>query len=193
MDFEMNRFDMIVLVIICLYGLRGMIRGIWSELFELIIVLVSIVVSVSWVESFAVWLSGIIHIPLSLATLIAFFVLYMLISFLLRIVVRFLYERKKVPFFHRIWGGGIGILRGLLAAGIFAFLVSNYLSIQKRHWEKEKSLLVKPIAAVAPATYQALMTLLPGSKAVFEQMSDGFVFCADRVRDRITPSSVIDK
>jgi membrane protein required for colicin V production len=189
----MNRFDIIILVIVCLYGLRGMIRGIWSELLEVVIVLASIVVSVFWVGDFADWLSGIIHIPPSLATLIAFFVLYMMISFLLKLVVRFLYERKKVPFFNRIWGGGLGFLRGLVTAGIFAFLVSNYLSIQKRHWEKDQSLLVRPVAAVAPAAYQAFVTALPKSKLVLERMSEGIIYCADRIRERINPSSFFEK
>jgi membrane protein required for colicin V production len=189
MEFAMNRFDIIILVIVCLYGLRGMIRGVWSELIEVVIVLASIVVSVFWVGAFARWLSGIIHIPLSLATMIAFFVIYMMTSFLLRIVVRFLYERKKVPFFNRIWGGGLGVLRGLLAAGIFAFLVSNYLSIPNRHWEKEQSILVRPVAAVAPAAYQAFITAFPRSKSVFDRMGEGYVYCADRIRDRVNPPS----
>jgi uncharacterized membrane protein required for colicin V production len=187
MKFMTNRFDIIIVVIVCLYGLRGMIRGVWSELLGWVIVLASIVVSVFWVGSFSAWLSEIVHIPLSLATLIAFFVLYMMTSFIFRMVVRFLYERKKVPFFVRIWGGGFGVLRGLLAAGIFAFLVSNYLSIQKEHWDKENSLLVKPVAAVAPAVYQAFVTALPRSKPVFARMSEGFIYCADRIRDRIDP------
>jgi len=42
----MNRFDIIILVIVCLYGLRGMIRGVWSEMIEVVIVLASIVFSV---------------------------------------------------------------------------------------------------------------------------------------------------
>ena len=70
MGFAMNRFDIIILVIVCLYGLRGMIRGVWSEMIEVVIVLASIVFSVFWVGAFALWLSGIIHIPLSLATMI---------------------------------------------------------------------------------------------------------------------------
>jgi len=190
MEFAMNRFDIIILVIVCLYGLRGMIRGVWSELIEAVIILASIVVSVFWVGSFALWLSGIIHIPLSFATMIAFLVIYMMTAFLLRLGVRFLYERKKVPFFNRIWGGGLGFIRGLLTAGIFAFLVSNYLSIPNRHWEKEQSLLVRPVAAVAPAAYQAFITAFPRSKSVFDRMGEGYVYCADRIRDRVNPPSL---
>lgn len=183
----MNRFDIIILAIIFLYGLRGMIRGVLTELLDICILIASIVVSVFYTGAFAAWLSRVTHIPPALAVLIAFFVVYWLIANLLRLVVRFLYESKKVSFLQRIWGAAIGLMRGILAAGIFAFLVSNFLAPQKPHWEKENSILVKPVSTVAPAVYQAFTTVFPRSKSVFNQMEEGFLYCSDRIRDRIHP------
>jgi membrane protein required for colicin V production len=183
----MNRFDILILIIVFLYGLRGMIRGVLTELMDVCIVIASVVVSVLYVGAFTAWFSRVTHTPIALALMIAFFVIYWLTANLLRLVVRFLYEPKKVSFLKRIWGAVIGLMRGILAAGIFAFLVSNFLAPQKPHWEKEKSVLVKPVGSIAPAVYQSFTTVFPRSKSVFDQMEEGFLYCADRIRDRIHP------
>jgi uncharacterized membrane protein required for colicin V production len=186
----MNRFDIIILVIILWYGLRGLVRGVWSELLDVCLFVVSIVFSVFLIEGFAEWLTGVIHIPLSLSTLIGFPILYCMISVLLRLAVRFLRNRRKPSFFLRIWGLGIGLLRGVFAAGIFAFLISNFLAIQKPHWGKEKSLLVRPVCAVASAVYEVMIITVPKSKSVFERMKHDFGDFADRNENGVNSNTL---
>jgi len=183
----MNRLDILICVIVFLYSLRGLIRGFMTELLDVGIFLVSVVVSVFYSGAFAAWISRITHSPLSLAVLIAFCVVYWVIANLLRLVVRFLFESRKPSILQRIWGASLGLMRGILAAGIFAFLVSHFLVIQKPNWDKEKSILVKPVGAVAPAVYHAFTYVFPRSKSVSNQLEEGFLYCADRIRDRIHP------
>jgi hypothetical protein len=123
----------------------------------------------------------------TLSTMIAFVAVYGLIANLLRMIIRFIYRPNRAAF-QRIWGAALGMIRGILAAGIFAFLITRFFAPQKPNWEKEKSLLVEPVSAVAPAVYSAFVAVFPRSGPVFSRMGEGFVDGADRIRDRIHPS-----
>ena len=79
-------------------------------------------------------------------------------------------------------------MRGILAAGIFAFLITRFFAPQKPNWEKDKSLLVEPVSAVAPAVYHAFVAVFPRSGPVFSRMGEGFVYGAERIRDRMHPA-----
>jgi uncharacterized membrane protein required for colicin V production len=184
----MNRLDIVILAIVLLYCLRGIIRGFMHELLDLSAVIASIVISVFCVGAVGAWLSKVSHLSPALSTVIAFIVVYGLIANLLRMIVRFLYRPNRVSFFQRIWGAAIGTLRGILAAGIFAYLIVHFFAPQKPNWEKEKSLLVEPVGAIAPAVYHAFVAVFPRSGPVFSRVGDGFVDGADRVRERIHPS-----
>lgn len=184
----MNRLDIVILCIVLLYILRGIIRGFVHELLDFLTVIASLVISVFCVGAVAAWLTKVSHCPLTLSTVIAFMAVYGLIANLLRMIIRFLYRPNRVSFFQRIWGAAAGMMRGILAAGIFAFLISRFFAPQKPNWEKEKSLLVEPVGAVAPAVYHAFVAVFPGSEPVFSRMGEGLVYGADRIRDRIHPA-----
>jgi membrane protein required for colicin V production len=184
----MNRLDIVILFIVLLYILRGIIRGFIHELLDLLTVIASLVISVLCVGAVAAWLSRVSHCPPTFSTLIAFIAVYGLIANLLRMIIRFLHRPNRIPFLQRIWGAAAGTMRGILAAGIFAFLITRFYAPQKPNWEKEKSLLVEPVGAVAPAVYHAFVAVFPRSGFVFSRMGEGLVDGADRIRDRIHPA-----
>jgi uncharacterized membrane protein required for colicin V production len=188
----MNRFDIILLVVVFLYALRGFFRGGWSELFNTCLFLGSLTLTILFVERLAAGLTPIFHISRSLCVLIGFFVLYGVISIVLRLAFRFLHEHNKPSLFQRVSGLGIGLFRGIFAAGIFAFLITNFITIQRKHGEREKSLLVKPLGAIAPAAYHALVVTVPDSRQVFDQMKEGFVYCSDRFLNNADTDSLKD-
>ena len=185
----MNRLDIVILVIVFLYVVRGIFRGFVHEMLDLSAVIASLVISVFCVDAVTAWILKVSHGPISFSMVIAFLAVYGLIAGLLRMIIRFLYRPNRISFFQRIWGAAAGIVRGILAAGIFAFLIARFFAPENPDWQKEKSLLVQPVAAVAPAVYSAFVAVFPRSGPVFSRMSEGFVDGADRIRDRIHPAA----
>jgi uncharacterized membrane protein required for colicin V production len=179
----MNGIDILLLIILLACVLRGFVRGVWPEILDLAVWLASVTLSVLLVRTPAEWLSRTARIPASLAVLIGFFVLHGIFKGLLRWGVHFVFERGKTPFGQRLAGIAAGLVRGIFAAGIFAFLVLQFTALRTPNWRKEKSVLIHPVSRVAPALYYAYTAVVPPSRPVFGQMKEGFIWCARRVED----------
>jgi uncharacterized membrane protein required for colicin V production len=179
----MNGIDIILLVVLFACILRGFFRGVWPEVLDMAIWLAAFVLSVWLVDAPAGWISRTVHLPVSLSVLVVFLVLHGLIKGLLWMGVHFIIDRGKPSFGQRLSGMAAGFIRGVFAAGIFAFLVLNFTAIRKPNWEKEKSVLLRPFSRVAPAFYRSFTAVVPRSRPVFERMKEGFIWCADRIED----------
>jgi uncharacterized membrane protein required for colicin V production len=177
----MNGIDIVLLIVVVACVLRGFFRGVWPEVLDLSIWLAAVVLSVLLVQAPAGWISQTVQLPVSLAVLIVFFGLHGIIKGLLWWGVHFIIDRGKTSFGQRLSGMAAGFIRGIFAAGIFAFLILNFTAIRKPNWEKEKSVLLRPLSRVAPALYSSFTTVVPRSRPVFERMKEGFIWCADRI------------
>lgn len=184
----MNGIDIVLLVVVTACVLRGFFRGVWPEALDMAVWLAAVVLSVWLVNPPAEWVSRTVHLPVAVSILIVFLVLHGLIKGLLGAGVRFIVAAGKTSFGQRFWGMAAGLIRGIFAAGIFAFLIFNFTAIRKPNWEQEKSVLIRPFSRVAPALYRSFTAVVPGSRPVFERMKEGFIWCADRVEDWGGPS-----
>lgn len=184
----MNGIDILLLIVVAACVLRGFFRGVWPEALDMAVWLAAVVLSVWLVNPPAEWVSRTVHLPVTVSTLIVFLVLHGLIKGLLGAGVRFIVAAGKTSFGQRLWGMAAGLIRGIFAAGIFAFLIINFTAIRKPNWEQEKSVLVRPFSSVAPALYRSFTAVVPRSRPVFGRMKEGFTWCADRVENWGGPS-----
>jgi uncharacterized membrane protein required for colicin V production len=179
----MNGIDIILLVVVAACVLRGFFRGVWPEVLDMAIWLAAVVLSVWLVDAPAGWISRTVHLPVSLSVLVVFLFLHGVIKGLLWAGVQFIISRGKASFGQRLSGMAVGFIRGVFAAGVFAFLILNFTAIRKPNWEKDKSVLLHPVSRVAPALYHSFTAVVPRSRPVFERMKEGFIWCADRIED----------
>ncbi len=184
----MNGIDILLFAVVAACILRGFFRGVWPEVLDMAVWVAAVILSVWFVRTPAEWISRTVHLPDALSVLVVFLVLHGLIKGLLGAGVRFIVAAGKTSFGQRLSGMAAGLIRGIFSAGVFAFLILNFTAIRKPNWEKEKSVLLRPFSRVAPALYSSFTAVVPQSRPVFEQMKEGFIWCADRVEDWGGPS-----
>jgi uncharacterized membrane protein required for colicin V production len=108
----------------------------------------------------------------------------------LRLLLHFLRASKRASFISRVWGSGIGFLRGLVVAGIAAALVLRFVSSDRPHWRKSDAYLVMPLSRVANAVYGLACQAVPRTRTVLNHMDQSIRMWTEGTPDQpVNPPS----
>lgn len=149
---DFGGFDIAVLVLLLISGLMAMGRGFMREIVSLIALFVGLVVALFLFGRFQGAALDLIQ-PSWLANwtlgLGAFALSYMLVTFLLRSMVKKLQGREPGGV-DRLMGFGYGIFRGLLITSLFVIIFTQFARVERHAFIKEATLypVIKPITEV---------------------------------------------
>jgi uncharacterized membrane protein required for colicin V production len=166
----MNGLDAICLALVTVCGLKGFFHGFWMEFIDLLCTIAAFFGTVMLARSISDWFSQKFPLLAALSTLICFFSVYFILINILRVTVNWIRSRDRIPFLRRVWGAGVGFLRGVLYAGIFSFFALQFKPIDKPHWRKSDAVLVKPFSSVAGAVYRLAVSAVPETGSVLVKL-----------------------
>jgi membrane protein required for colicin V production len=173
----MNSIDSIILVILAIFVIKGMFRGIILEAFTLVGLIIAYVIALREMGTITSLMEKKIALPQILLSAISFFLIFILIVLFARWIAGVL--RRLIRGTPIVWldkGGGIllGLCKGALIASLLALLLSVIPVSKQLNREQENSFLFKPICSVAPAVFNLLKKSLPKTKDFYQECKEGF-------------------
>lgn len=123
----MNYIDIILLVILLVYALDGLRRGFLNVVLELLIFIISVILSLKFYLPFSGWLIKIVALPEFLKNIVSFILLWAIFEIILLILGNFIQQR--IPFFirnspiNKIAGFLPSLLKGWIILSVILFLL----------------------------------------------------------------------
>lgn len=120
----MNEFDIFIVVALVLSVAYSAFRGLVREVFSLLSLGVGYLVALNFQDNFAEWLSDYIENDI-LAHLMAYAILfataYLVIFFIGKLVKKYVKKSEMITRVDRIWGGVLGLIKGVFIVVIVLF------------------------------------------------------------------------
>ncbi len=130
----MNGLDLLTIVIIGFFTLRGFARGLIKELFTTFGLVLGIYIAVRFTSQIAAYVSKYVPNP-GVAKIIGFVVIFVFFYFLLSFIGDTIAKITKflmLEFIDRILGAALGLLEGFFIAGAFLFVLFQFSAPGKR-------------------------------------------------------------
>ncbi len=184
----MNTIDMIILIIVGFFCVKGFFRGMILEIFTLVGLLIAYIIALREMSTVAHLVNQIISVPLIIANSLGFLLIFILILLLFRWIAAVLRRIVKWSFLGWVDRGGgmaLGIFKGTLIASLLALLISLIPLSEKMESMQEQSVLFHPVRLVAPAVFNFLKSSFPQTKDFYEEIREGFSNKSNQLIDQI--------
>jgi uncharacterized membrane protein required for colicin V production len=182
----MNWVDAVLIVLLLASVVVGSKKGLIRELSALLVFFVAVVICVTYVDGFAVWVyeqlggSPLISAFLSFAILLAF--CYAVFK-LLGIVFYKIANVKQVGGKDQMGGALVGFLRGWVAVGFLTMLVFLLPMPNYFYTSFENSFFGPTVAKTIPLMYEGTARLHPGKPSFMLQMEHTLLHAPGRAGD----------
>jgi len=161
----MNSLDLFILIVISLFFIRGVFRGLVLELVSVAGLIFGYLIAITYVDFFSTLLIKYFPIlPKSASTIISFIALFIVINIVLRFIGNILTRTLKfamLGWLNRILGGFFGLLKGILVLSILVFLLS-FIPFSSEFIEKtgaKESIVFPLLKALGPQLYEQIQNL----------------------------------
>lgn len=175
MEALMNTLDVILLIILAFFVIKGLIRGILFEALTLAGLITAYFLATKEMGFLAVWFSRHLPLPPAPLTIISFSLIFIFIVVMTRLIagaVSRLIKKTPVAWLDRTGGVAFGLFKGALIASLIALLIS-ILPLSKP-WEtrKDKSYLYTIVLPIAPAVFNFTVKNFPRAKSFCEEIRE---------------------
>ncbi len=172
----MNSFDITLLVIISVFAIRGIFRGLITELTVLIALIAGYVMGFIYLTQGVQILHKIFPSLAEFASkAIAFTAIFLIVNITLRMLAKMLNKFASFTFMQSVnktAGGVFAAAKASLFISIF-FILIEFIPFSgqiKKSSGAEESGLYKPIRAFAPLVYNAVTAVVPGDFKLQEKL-----------------------
>ncbi len=189
----MNTFDLIILLILGIFCVKGLFKGMVLEIFTFIGLLIGYLVALRLKSDLSGLIQKFIHLPDMLVNTVAFLVIFMLIIILFRYIAGRIRQIVKWTFLGWVDRGGgllIGLLKGSLIASLLVLLISIIPLSERVEKEQENSLLFSPISTVAPAVFNVIKTAFPKTEDFYREVKQGLTAESQKAVDKIVSDKI---
>ncbi len=164
----MNSFDITLLVIISVFAVRGIFRGLITELTVLIALIAGYVLGFTYMQAGVDILRSFFPALPEFATrFIAFTIIFLAVNITLHLLAKMLNKFASLTFMqsvNKIAGGFFAAAKASLILSI-AFILLEFIPFSgqiKKNSGAEESRLYQPLRAFAPMVYNGVMAVVPG-------------------------------
>jgi len=174
----MNWLDVVLGVVIILFAIRGVVKGLFKEGCGLVGILVGFIVAINRYEAVGEVISSELNfIPPKISYLISFALIFIGIALIGGVAGIILHKASKYTIIRGIDGGGgfiLGLIEGALICSIILILL-NISPISKRANEWMKGSTLTPyLIKVGPFVYDNIVSLMPGETEKFMEKLEKF-------------------
>ena len=171
----MNIFDIIILVLIGIFCVKGFIRGLIMEVFTLVGLLLGYVIAMREMSTVAGWIEKVINIPSFVSGMVSFFLIFIVVVVFFRWLagaLRMITRRTILAWIDRSGGILIGLFKGVLMTSLLLLLFSIVPVSESADTEQKNSFLFRPIRSVAPAVFNFLKHTFPKTKSFYNEAKE---------------------
>ncbi len=173
----MNAFDLIILVILAFFVVRGVLRGFLRETFGLVGLVLGLILAIRYLDVATKLLGQIIAWPVSVLSVLAFVIVFGTVVVAFQVVIAVLVKFLRVVrlrWIDRFAGGAVGLVKGSILAGALALVVSLLPLTGTTAQARADSALVPVMRQVLPMTFNVVRRLWPGTKKFAEELQQNF-------------------
>jgi membrane protein required for colicin V production len=172
----MNGFDIGILLLAVLFGVRGFLQGLIVGLFGLVGMLVGFFLAVRSMGEISMVIDRILSIGPPVSSVIALVLVYSVVTLVFHLLGRFLgswLHRLALGLVDRIGGFALGAVKGFLVASVLLLVLTLIPLPPGVQEEREDSWLAKPIGTFAPATFNFFKHLVPSTENLMDEWNQG--------------------
>lgn len=176
----MNYLDITIVIIIAIFTIRGLFRGLITELMTLVALILGFFIAVYYLQPVVVLLVNLFpSLPEFAARIIGFIVLFFAVNLTVRLLSKLLNSFATLGFLqpaNKIAGGAFGFLKTVLVLSIILIMIeflpgaNTFLNAIGR----EGSMVYNPVRNFAPEIYNFIVAFIPGNEKLYDQIIDGF-------------------
>lgn len=170
----MSTLDIILLVLLSLSFLSGLRKGLIRSVGRIIGLIIGAIIATRYYLAFFEWVDRFININESLGKVIAFILVFIVITNLIQLVFYFIEKAFKLvaiipgsKYINNILGGLLGLLEGALFLGLIFYVMSRYAvfaggmveSIRESVVVPWLNMVVELILPLLPEALKALQSL----------------------------------
>lgn len=189
----MNSFDVILSVIIIIFTVRGIFRGLITEFIVLTALILGYVLAFTYLDT---GLKLLIHffpgLPEFAARILSFVLIFLIVNIILRALGRILNRLIKYVFLksiNRLAGGVFAFIKVVLIISLVLIVIGFIpFSAQALNYiGAGESSLYLPIKQFAPQVYKIVMSVLPGSGELHQKVIDTIQQADSTAKNIINP------
>jgi membrane protein required for colicin V production len=123
-----NGIDLIILIVLVLFALRGFFRGFFREIFSVAGLIAGFMLAVTYERSASAFISTYWHMPPLVLKGVAFIAIFFSVYFLLSLFGWLLHRSERALFLqtlNRAGGIAVGLSKGMAVAALTVFLLSS--------------------------------------------------------------------
>lgn len=162
----MNSVDVVILVIILLFTIRGLFRGFILELSTLIGLVIGYLAAITYIGFLSALLQSLIpSAPVSVLNIISFSLIFIGINILLKIAANLITKTLKfamLGWLNRLLGGLFGFVKSILILSIAVFLISLIPQSGEMFANSglQESILFPMLKLLGPELYEQIQVIL---------------------------------
>jgi len=169
----MNWLDVVLGIIVILFAIRGIVKGLFKEVCGLIGILVGLMVAINRYEAVGEIISSeFSFIPPKISYLISFALIFIGIALIGGVAGIILHKVSRYTIIRGIDGGGgfiLGLIEGALIGSVILILLNiSPISERADKWMKG-STLTPYLIKVGPFVYDNMISVMPGETKKFMQ------------------------
>ena len=149
----MNWVDLIVIVVLALFGLRGFFRGLFREVLSLTGLFAGFMLAVAYDQQVAAYIAVYWQVSPLILKGTAFVVIFFLVYFLLSLIGWLLHRSEKLLFLqtlNRSGGVAVGVGKGLALTALALFLLNSAAWLPQPARENlDRSYFIAPLSELA--------------------------------------------
>ena len=183
----MNAIDIIILIILAFFCVKGFFRGFIMEAFTLVGLVLAYIIALREMSALAVVFGKAVDVPPWAATALSFFLIFVVVVVFCRLIAGAL--RKLLQWTLLGWldrGGGVvsGLFKGALVASLLALLVTLIPASEGMEKAQKDSFFFQPVRSVAPAVFNFVKRTIPQTKSFYEEVRETIDKTSDAVQAR---------
>jgi len=162
----MNSIDVVILIIILLFTIRGLFRGFILELSTLIGLVIGYLAAITYIGFLSALLQSFIpSAPASVLNIISFSLIFIGINILLKLAANLVTKTLKfamLGWLNRLLGGLFGFVKSILILSIAVFLISLVPQSAEMfaHSGLQDSVLFPMLKLLGPELYEQIQIIL---------------------------------
>lgn len=189
----MNSLDVILSIIIIIFTIRGIFRGLITEFIVLSALILGYILALTYLD-YGVKL--LIHffpaLPEFAARILSFVIIFLIVNIILRSVGRLLNRLIKYVFLksiNRLAGGFFAFTKAVFIISLTIILIGfiPFSAQAFKHIGAEQSKLFYPIRQFAPQVYKVVISVLPGGAELHQKVIQTIQQADSTAKDMINP------
>ncbi|RMG67553.1 MAG: CvpA family protein [Calditrichaeota bacterium] len=163
----MSHVDLLILLFLAYFAIRGLLNGFFKEIFRIIGFLGGILLAFTATPTLSTILQGFLrNVPAIVVSIAAFLMLFALVITVSKILASLLSELLKkihLGWLNRLMGLLLGMGRGALILGLIFIALSFLPFPQLSSSLRQQSRFYQPLQSLVPLAYDLVASAVPGS------------------------------